>query len=201
MKSHAAAAASTLMALISTAESFISTPGGTSTARGNRVTSASTPCSVRVPPGCTPASLEDCCRVGGVRRRRGTGLLRLQAKGGGALGAGAATEKRQQQQQATESTRSSVEGAIDGKRQGEVEQLKRKLQREHAFISRIRVFLSVVNDSYMCSCFPKTRLGFSERGSSNVRTDVIIACSRFGHGGAGPGSVVVRSKSAKSKDQ
>lgn len=137
MKRHAAVAASTLMAFISTAESFLSTPPGSASndGRGNRVTaaSASTPaCSVgRVPTGCTPAPLEVCCRVGGIRRRRGTGALRLQAKSGGAAGAAAATEKRQQQQQHDAGSKpSSAEGAIDEKRQGEVEQLKKKLQRE-----------------------------------------------------------------------
>ena len=136
MKNRAAAAASTFMALISTAESFISTPASASTGGGtNRVTSSAAPCAVgraRAPAGCTPAPLEGCCRVGGIRRRRGTGALRLQAKGGRAPGAGAATQQKRQQQ-ATESTRSSAEGAIDGKRQGEVEQLKKKLQRERAF--------------------------------------------------------------------
>lgn len=167
MKNRAAAAASTFMALISTAESFISTPASASTGGGtNRVTSSAAPCAVgraRAPAGCTPAPLEGCCRVGGVRRRRGTGALRLQAKGGRAPGAGAATQQKRQQQ-ATESTRSSAEGAIDGKRQGEVEQLKKKLQRERAFNQTVfLLFVSVCGlvkkqmtahtTTATCSCF------------------------------------------------
>lgn len=65
-------------------------------------------------------------------------MLRAQAKGGGAPGAGAAaTEKREQQ------ALSSAESAIDGKRQGEVEELKKKLQREHA-VSRVPVSLKAL---------------------------------------------------------
>lgn len=132
MKNHAAAAASTLMTLISTAESFISTPGSTtSNGCGNRVTSTA---SVgKAPSACLPTwSLVSCSRVGGLRRRRGTQEITLHAKGRGAPGAGAATEKRRQQQPAAGGKPSSAESAIDGKRQGEVEELKKKLQRELA---------------------------------------------------------------------
>lgn len=141
MKKHAAAAASacTLVALISTAESFISTPGSsTGNGRGDGVASTTTSAVGRAPPGCKSSSRVVCIRVGGVRRRRGTEVLRAQAKGGGAPGAGAAaTEKREQQ------ALSSAESAIDGKRQGEVEELKKKLQREHA-VSRVPVSLKAL---------------------------------------------------------
>lgn len=133
MKNNAAAVASTLMALISTAEAFISTPGSTSNGRGNRATSTCTATAARVPSGCTSASLASCSRSGDIRRRRGTGALRLQAKGGEAPGAGAATEKLQRG--ATRASMpSSAESAIDSKRQGEVEKLKSDLRREHAVV-------------------------------------------------------------------
>lgn len=159
MRNHAAAAASTLIALISTAESFISAPPSAGGGRGRNSAVAgatSGTCVARLPPARTsgPSSLAGCSRAIGNRRRSGSGVLSSQSEGrtstsaGGAGGAGTATEgkrppaggggaaaagsrRRPAQRRKVGGGVSSVEGAIGRKHKDGVEELKDRLKREY----------------------------------------------------------------------
>lgn len=154
---HVGAAAGTMVALVScgVAEGFsIAAPNPTSRTSSSISTcstgsgAAATTSIARIDHGQTPSTLPTRSSTCGIRQNIRAGKLRLQSEAGGApaeaaaagtgqqrrpgVAAATAGARRRPPQRQQRKTVSSVEGAIQNKRMDEMDELKEKLQREHA---------------------------------------------------------------------